>query len=78
MAKAQIITAKDVELFVEQLPTKQRIRLVERLEKLTFGARLTQLAKSIQSRPGFKPMSDEEINAEVKAVRRARNVQSSL
>lgn len=71
MAEARDLSYEEVEEAVEQLSTEEKIRLVRQLERETFGERFDQLLDRLR-RQGTD-ITEEEIDAEVRAVRAQRN-----
>ena len=62
-----------IQAIVDQMPEDDKIRLASYLDRQTVMKRIERFQASAA---GF-PLSDEEIQAEVKAVRRERHAQSS-
>ena len=62
-----------IQAIVEQMPEDDKVRLASYLDRQTIVKRIDRFQASAA---GF-PLSDEEIQAEVKAVRRERHAQSS-
>ncbi len=62
-----------IQAIVDQMPEDDKIRLASYLDRQTVVKRIERFQASAA---GF-PLSDEEIQAEVKAVRRERHAQSS-
>ena len=61
-----------IQAIVDQLPEDDKVRLASYLDRQTVVKRIERFQASAA---GF-PLSDEEIQAEVKAVRRDRHTQS--
>ena len=62
-----------IQAIVDQMPEDDKVRLATYLDRQTVVKRIERFQASTS---GF-PLSDEEIQAEVKAVRRERHVQNS-
>ncbi len=62
-----------IQAIVDQMPEDDKVRLASYLDRQTVVKRIERFQSSAS---GF-PLSDEEIQAEVKAVRRERHAQSS-
>lgn len=62
-----------IQAIVDQMPEDDKVRLASYLDCQTVMKRIERFQASAA---GF-PLSDEEIQAEVKAVRRERHAQSS-
>lgn len=65
MTKLQII-----EQMIQELPTDKKIALVRKLEKDTAQNRMDVILKRIDERIKKHPITEKEISAEVKAVRK--------
>lgn len=63
-------TPTQVEELVEKLSSEDKIRLVRRLERETWGKRIDRLFKKIDRRRKRYPISDKEIREEIEKVRR--------
>jgi hypothetical protein len=61
-----------IQAIVDQMPEDDKVRLASYLDRQTVVKRIERFQASTA---GF-PLSDEEIQAEVKAVRRERHAQS--
>ena len=59
-----------IEHMIEELPIRQKITLVKKLEKETAQNRISSILKHIDERGKNNPISEKEITAEVKAVRK--------
>lgn len=62
---------------IRNLPTKQRTRLLEELEKDTWQQRFRQLMNRIDSRRKNNPLSQEQINQIVKEAKSEYHAKSS-
>jgi hypothetical protein len=64
------LNPNQVEELVEKLPLEEKIRLVRRLERETWGKRIDKLFKKIDQRRRRYPISNKEIAQEIEIVRR--------
>ncbi len=62
-----------IQAIVDQMPEDDKVRLASYLDRQTVVKRIERF----QSSAADFPLSDEAIQAEVKAVRRERNAQNS-
>ena len=67
----------DIDAIVDQLPLREKVRLVNRLERETWASRLDEVVNRIQARSSIRQLSQGEITRIVEDVRRARYVRSS-
>ncbi len=63
------LSFKEVERAVEALPQTAKLRLVQKLERQTWGARMDRLLARIDARVKRRPVSETEITALVEQVR---------
>ena len=66
----------DVDAIVNQLPMREKIRLVQQLERQTWAKRLDNLFERIDQRRGRNRLSEKEILNICKDVRRQLHVRS--
>lgn len=63
------ISLKQIEQAVEVLSQAEKIRLVRRLERQTWGDRMDRLLARIDARVKRRPVSEEQVTALVEQVR---------
>lgn len=63
------IPLKDIERAVDHLPQAAKLRLVARLERQTWGARVDRLLARIDARVKRRPISEGRMTALVEQVR---------
>ena len=63
------IPLKDLERAVDHLPQAEKLRLVQRLERQTWGARIDRLLARIDARVKRRPLPEGQITALVERVR---------
>ncbi len=63
-------TPTQVEELVEKLSVEDKIHLVRKLERETWGKRIDNLFRKIDQRRKRHPISDKEIAQEIEIVRR--------
>lgn len=66
----------DIDAIVDQLPMREKIRLVNRLEQKTWASRLDEVVSRIRARPSVRRLSAEEITRIVEDVRRTRHARA--
>ena len=66
----------DISNIIEQLNIQEKSKLVQILEKETWSIRFDQILRRIRGRAEQNPISEDEINREVKEVRKQRYDQS--
>ena len=66
---AMEVSATQLEALVEQLPISDKIRLVRKLERQTWGKRLNNLFKEVAANRRKNKISSKEIWNEVKQAR---------
>lgn len=71
------ISLKQIEQAVEVLSQAEKIRLVRRLERQTWGDRMDRLLARIDARVKRRPVSEEQVTALVEQVRQELYDQSS-
>ena len=71
------LSFKDVERAVAALPQASKLRLVQKLERQTWGDRMDRLLTSIDARVRRRPISEPEITALVEQVRQELHGQGS-
>ena len=64
------ITTDQIENMIDQLPARDRIRLVRKLELKTWPQRLNDLFKSVDNRRKKTGVTNKELLAEVKQARK--------
>ncbi len=69
------ISLKQIEQAVEALPQAEKIRLVRRLERQTWGDRLDRLLARIDARVKRRPVSETQVTALVEQVRQELHAQ---
>ena len=69
------ISLKQIEQAVEALPQADKIRLVRRLERQTWGDRLDRLLARIDARVKRRPVSEAQVTALVEQVRQELHAQ---
>ena len=67
---------QQVEDLVEKLPLDEKIKLVQKLEKETLRQRWDEILKDIDKRLKKFPISEEDIDKEIKALRREKYAKS--
>ena len=63
------LSFKELERQVEALPQAAKIRLVQKLEQETWGARINRLLARIDARVKRRPLPEEQITALIEQVR---------
>ena len=66
---AMRIPLKDLERAVDHLPQAAKLRLVQRLERQTWGDRINRLLARIDARVKRRPITEGQITALVEQVR---------
>lgn len=67
----------DIDAIVDQLPMREKIRLVHRLEQKTWSSRLDEVVNRIRARPSVRKLSAQEITRIVEDARKARYARAS-
>ena len=63
------LSLKELERQVEALPQADKLRLVEKLERQTWGDRINRLLARIDARVKRRPIPEEQVTALVEQVR---------
>ncbi len=63
------ISLRQIEQAVEALPQTEKIRLIRRLERQTWGDRMDRLLARIDARVKRHPISERQVTAMVEQVR---------
>ena len=69
------IPLRDLERAVDHLPQAAKLRLVQRLERQTWGARIDRLLARIDARVKRRPITEERMTALVEQVRQELHAQ---
>ena len=66
---------QQIQILIRQLPLAAQVRLVQRLEGDTWGARFRNVVKRLRARAKSHPISDKEIRHICEDVRQRRYAQ---
>lgn len=67
----------EIDAVLNQLPMKEKIRLVRRLEKETWASQLDEVVNRIRARPAVRRLSLREVDRIVEETRKARSVRAA-
>ena len=67
----------DINAIIKQLPLREKLRLVHKLEQETWAAQLNEVVSRIRSRRAVQKLSLGEVNRLVDDVRKSRYARNS-